>query len=67
MTRICIGITAFMRKDALKAAGTTGKPKSEHFCIDKVESQSCWLNKKTTNGFFEQVDLCVTRQNTFSM
>jgi len=51
MTRICIGITAFMRKDALKAAGTPGKPKSEHFCIDKVESQSCWLNKKITNGF----------------
>lgn len=65
MTRVCIGITAFMRKDAQKAAGTPGKPKSEHLCIDKVESQNCWLNKKIKNGFFEQVALCVRRQNTF--
>jgi hypothetical protein len=54
MTRICIGITAFMREDAQKAAGTPGKPTSEHLCIYKVESQSYWLNKKITDGFFEQ-------------
>jgi hypothetical protein len=54
MTRICIGITAFMREGAQKTAGTLGKPKSEHLCIYKGESQSYWLNKKITNGFSEQ-------------
>jgi hypothetical protein len=43
-----------VREDAPKAAGTPGKPKSEHFYIYKIEFQSYWLNKKITDGFFEQ-------------
>jgi hypothetical protein len=49
MTRICSGITAFVKKDAHKAAGNPGKSNSECFCRYKVESQSFLLNKKITN------------------